>query len=178
MVIAIRSVTVNSSVGRSSHQSGPLDHRKLARLGIRVHHQRLMAASRRRCSPGAGTWLWNSIKVVEHHCPDDSGSFHHLCLRPPVCVSRGKSTILQGMLIFQMFLAGAGPWVATHALFQQDLVTTSPAGLCNTHGGLILAYHGGIALHVNYQGYFETTDLPGREAAGHRWRHPWQARSA
>ena len=46
----------------------------------------------------------------------------------------------------------------------------------NTHGGLIFAYLGGIALHVwTIKGYFETIDGSLEEAAALDGATPWQA---
>lgn len=46
----------------------------------------------------------------------------------------------------------------------------------NTHGGIIFAYLGGIALHVwTIKGYFETIDGSLEEAAALDGATPWQA---
>ncbi len=46
----------------------------------------------------------------------------------------------------------------------------------NTHGGVIFAYMGGIALHVwTIKGYFETIDGSLEEAAALDGATPWQA---
>jgi maltose/maltodextrin transport system permease protein len=76
----------------------------------------------------------------------------------------GKATLLKGMLIFQMFPAVLS-LVALYALFDRLGQYIPFVGL-NTHGGVIFAYMGGIALHVwTIKGYFETIDGSLEEAA-------------
>ncbi|VEC86015.1 maltose transporter permease [Raoultella ornithinolytica] len=78
----------------------------------------------------------------------------------------GKATLLKGMLIFQMFPAVLS-LVALYALFDRLGQYLPFVGL-NTHGGVIFAYMGGIALHVwTIKGYFETIDGSLEEAR--RW---------
>jgi maltose/maltodextrin transport system permease protein len=127
-----------------------------------------MAASRRPV-PGADL----AVELHQgggHHRPDDSGALHHLCLclRPPA-VPWQAAPSCNGMLIFQMFPAVLA-LVAIYALFNKIGDYIPWLGL-DTHGGLILAYMGGIAMHVwTIKGYFETILLPRGERQGHRWR--------
>ena len=87
---------------------------------------------------------------------------------------RGKSTLLKSMLIFQMFPAVLS-LVALYALFDRLGQYIPFIGL-NTHGGVIFAYMGGIALHVwTIKGYFETIDNSLEEAAALDGATPWQA---
>lgn len=87
---------------------------------------------------------------------------------------RGKATLLKGMLIFQMFPAVLS-LVALYALFDRLGEYIPFIGL-NTHGGVIFAYLGGIALHVwTIKGYFETIDSSLEEAAALDGATPWQA---
>ena len=87
---------------------------------------------------------------------------------------KGKKTILQGMLIFQMFPAVLS-LVALYALFDRLGQYIPFLGL-NTHSGVIFAYLGGIALHVwTIKGYFETIDGSLEEAAALDGATPWQA---
>jgi ABC-type maltose transport system permease subunit len=73
------------------------------------------------------------------------------------------------MLIFQMFPAVLS-LVALYALFDRLGQYVPFVGL-NTHGGVIFAYMGGIALHVwTIKGYFETIDGSLEEAAALRHR--------
>ncbi len=86
----------------------------------------------------------------------------------------GKATLLKGMLIFQMFPAVLS-LVALYALFDRLGQYVPFIGL-NTHGGVIFAYLGGIALHVwTIKGYFETIDGSLEEAAALDGATPWQA---
>ena len=69
----------------------------------------------------------------------------------------GKSSLLKGRLIFQMFPAVLS-LVALYARFDRIGQYVPFLGL-NTHGGVILAYMGGIALHGwPIKGYFETIE--------------------
>ncbi len=78
------------------------------------------------------------------------------------------------MLIFQMFPAVLS-LVALYALFDRLGEYIPFIGL-NTHGGVIFAYLGGIALHVwTIKGYFETIDSSLEEAAALDGATPWQA---
>ncbi|KGQ70314.1 maltose transporter permease [Chelonobacter oris] len=119
-------------------------------------------------------WLWNSIKVA-------GISAVGIVVLSTTCAYafarmkfKGKKTILQGMLIFQMFPAVLS-LVALYALFDRLGVYVPFLGL-NTHGGVIFAYLGGIALHVwTIKGYFETIDGSLEEAAALDGATPWQA---
>ncbi|MDY2946504.1 MAG: maltose ABC transporter permease MalG [Mannheimia varigena] len=119
-------------------------------------------------------WLWNSIKVAT------ITSIGIVTLSTTCAYAfarmkfKGKKTILQGMLIFQMFPAVLS-LVALYALFDR-LGQYAPFLGLNTHGGVIFAYLGGIALHVwTIKGYFETIDGSLEEAASLDGATPWQA---
>ncbi|KAE9527622.1 MULTISPECIES: maltose ABC transporter permease MalG [Testudinibacter] len=119
-------------------------------------------------------WLWNSVKIA-------SISAVGIVALSTTCAYafarmkfKGKKTILQGMLIFQMFPAVLS-LVALYALFDRLGIYVPFLGL-NTHGGVIFAYLGGIALHVwTIKGYFETIDGSLEEAAALDGATPWQA---
>lgn len=119
-------------------------------------------------------WLWNSIKVAF------ITAFLIICLSTTSAYAfarmkfKGKTVILNGMLIFQMFPAVLA-LVAIYALFDKIGEYIPWLGL-NTHGGLILSYMGGIALHIwTIKGYFETIDASLEEAAAIDGATPWQA---
>ncbi|QLB40350.1 MULTISPECIES: maltose ABC transporter permease MalG [Mannheimia] len=119
-------------------------------------------------------WLWNSIKIAT------ITSIGIVTLSTTCAYAfarmkfKGKKTILQGMLIFQMFPAVLS-LVALYALFDRLGQYVPFLGL-NTHGGVIFAYLGGIALHVwTIKGYFETIDGSLEEAASLDGATPWQA---
>ncbi len=119
-------------------------------------------------------WLWNSVKIAF------ITSFLIICLSTTSAYAfarmkfAGKNFILNGMLIFQMFPAVLA-LVAIYALFDKIGEYIPWLGL-NTHGGLILSYMGGIALHIwTIKGYFETIDSSLEEAAAIDGATPWQA---
>ncbi|WP_439294705.1 maltose ABC transporter permease MalG [Lonepinella sp. BR2882] len=119
-------------------------------------------------------WLWNSIKVAFI----TSVGIVTLSTTCAYAFARmkfkGKKTILQAMLIFQMFPAVLS-LVALYALFDRLGQYVPFLGL-NTHAGVIFAYLGGIALHVwTIKGYFETIDGSLEEAAALDGATPWQA---
>jgi maltose/maltodextrin transport system permease protein len=119
-------------------------------------------------------WLWNTVKVagitsVIIVSLSTTSAYAFARMR-----FKGKNTILKGMMIFQMFPAVLA-LVALYALFDRLGQYVPFMGL-NTHGGLIFAYLGGIALHVwTIKGYFETIDVSLEEAAALDGATPWQA---
>ncbi|MFC0178751.1 maltose ABC transporter permease MalG [Thorsellia kenyensis] len=119
-------------------------------------------------------WLWNSIKIAL------ITSLMIVTLSTTCAYAfarmkfRGKTSLLKGMLIFQMFPSVLA-LVALYSLFQRIGEYVPFLGL-NTHGGLIFAYLGGISLHVwTIKGYFETIDKSLEEAAALDGATPWQA---
>lgn len=119
-------------------------------------------------------WLWNTVKVagitsIIIVALSTTSAYAFARMR-----FKGKSTILKGMMIFQMFPAVLA-LVALYALFDRLGQYIPFLGL-NTHGGLIFSYLGGIALHVwTIKGYFETIDGSLEEAAALDGATPWQA---
>lgn len=119
-------------------------------------------------------WLWNSVKVAFITalliiCLSTTSAYAFARMK-----FAGKTVILNGMLIFQMFPAVLA-LVAIYALFDKIGEYIPWLGL-NTHGGLILSYIGGIALHIwTIKGYFETIDASLEEAAAIDGATPWQA---
>ena len=170
MVIAISFRNGNFSVGEIIPSNPTLDHWKLA-LGMSITN-----ADGSITPPPFPvlTWLWNSIKIA-------GITALMIVVLSTTCAYafarlrfRGKQTILQGMLIFQMFPAVLA-LVAIYALFNKIGDYIPWLGL-NTHGGLILAYMGGIALHVwTIKAYFDTIDSSLEEAAAIDGATPWQA---
>ena len=96
------------------------------------------------------TWLWNSIKVA------GISSIMIVVLSTTSAYAfarmkfKGKNTILKAMMIFQMFPPVLA-LVAIYTLFDKLGQYIPFLGL-NTHGGLIFAYLGGIALHGRLKG--------------------------
>ncbi|MDI5891025.1 maltose ABC transporter permease MalG [Halomonas rhizosphaerae] len=119
-------------------------------------------------------WLWNSIKVAV------ASSLMILALSTTSAYAfarmrfSGKAPILKGMLIFQMFPAVLS-LVALYALFDRLGQLVPWLGL-NTHGALILASLGAVALHIwTIKGYFESIDGSLEEAAMVDGASTWQA---
>ncbi|MEC6797092.1 MULTISPECIES: maltose ABC transporter permease MalG [Photobacterium] len=170
MIIAISFREGNFSGGELIPSNPTLDHWKLA-LGFTVEN-----------ADGSVTpppfpvllWLWNTIKVatitsVLIVAMSTTSAYAFARLR-----FKGKENILKGMMVFQMFPAVLA-LVALYALFDRLGQYIPFLGL-NTHGGLIFAYLGGIALHVwTIKGYFETIDRSLEEAAALDGATPWQA---
>lgn len=117
-------------------------------------------------------WLWNSVKIavitaIGIVTLSTTCAYAFARMR-----FRGKDTLLKSMLIFQMFPAVLS-LVALYALFDR-LGQYMPFIGLNTHGGVIFAYMGGIALHVwTIKGYFETIDNSLEEAAALDGATPW-----
>ena len=119
-------------------------------------------------------WLWNSIKVALLSATvtlllATTASYALARIR-----FRGRQQLLTGLMLMQMFPAVLA-LVAIYAIFDR-IGTAFPAIGLNTHGSLVLAYSGGIAMHVwTLKGYYDT--LPGEieEAARVDGAKPWQA---
>lgn len=119
-------------------------------------------------------WLWNSIKVAA------LSAFIILALSTSSAYAfarlrfRFKNGVLNSILLLQMFPAVLA-LVAIYSIFQflGDLV---PWLGIDSHGALILAYVGGISLHVwTIKGYFDTIPAEIEEAAMVDGASPWQA---
>jgi maltose/maltodextrin transport system permease protein len=119
-------------------------------------------------------WLWNSVKVAT------ASGLVVLLLSTTASYAlarlkfRGRRQMLTGLMLMQMFPAVLA-LVAIYAIFDK-LGAAFPAIGLNTHASLVLAYSGGIAMHVwTLKGYYDT--LPGEieEAARVDGATPWQA---
>ncbi len=170
MVLAISLRAGNFATGSLIPEHISLDHWRLA-LGFSVQH------------PDGSTtpppfpvlwWLWNSVKVAAITAVgivtlSTTCAYAFARMR-----FRGKNSLLNGMLIFQMFPAVLS-LVALYALFDRLGQYLPFIGL-NTHSGVIFAYMGGITLHVwTIKGYFETIEGSLEEAAAIDGATPWQA---
>ncbi len=119
-------------------------------------------------------WLWNSVKVALLSATvtlllSTTASFALARIR-----FAGRRQLLTGLMLMQMFPAVLA-LVAIYAIFDR-IGSAFPAIGLNTHGALVLAYSGGIAMHVwTLKGYYDT--LPGEieEAARVDGAKPWQA---
>jgi maltose/maltodextrin transport system permease protein len=119
-------------------------------------------------------WLWNSIKIAA------ISSFIIVTISTTAAYAfarlkfRYKSTILTSMMLLQMFPAVLA-LVAIYAIFE-TIGTYIPWLGIETHGGVIVAYIGGIAMHIwTIQGYFETIPSEIEENAKVDGATPWQA---
>ncbi|MBY4677228.1 maltose ABC transporter permease MalG [Marinobacterium arenosum] len=119
-------------------------------------------------------WLWNSVKIAVI----SSVLILLLSTTSAYAFARlrfgGKPTLLKSMLIFQMFPPVLS-LVAIYALFDQLGQYVSWLGI-NSHGAVIVASLGGMALHIwTIKGYFETIDRSLEEAAIVDGATTWQA---
>ncbi|WP_120513012.1 maltose ABC transporter permease MalG [Photobacterium salinisoli] len=170
MVVAISFREGNYASGELIPSDPSLEHWKLA-LGIAVEH----ADGSKTLPPfPVLTWLWNSVKVagltaIGIVALSTTCAYAFARMR-----FAGKSHILRAMLILQMFPPVLA-LVALYALFDRLGAYVPFLGM-NTHGGVVFAYMGGIALHVwTIKGYFESIDNSLEEAAALDGASPWQA---
>jgi len=119
-------------------------------------------------------WLWNSIKIAS------VSAFFIVAISTTAAYAfarlrfRFKSQILTSMLLLQMFPAVLA-LVAIFAIF--DTIGTFVPWLgVETHAGVILAYLGGVALHIwTIRGYYETIPVEIEECAKVDGATHWQA---
>jgi len=118
-------------------------------------------------------WLWNSIKVG---CIASAGV---LLLSTTAAYAfsrmrfRGRSSILDSLLIIQMFPA-ALTVIALFAIFDA-LGGVTPLLGRNSHWALILTYLSAITLHIwTVKGYFDSVDPALDKAAQIDGATPWQ----
>jgi maltose/maltodextrin transport system permease protein len=119
-------------------------------------------------------WLFNSIKVALMAATlivgfSTTAAYAFARLR-----FRFKAPILNSMLLLQMFPAVLG-LVAIYAIFDTIGSYVPWLGI-ESHGGLVLAYCGGVAMHVwTIRGYFETIPVEIEECAKVDGATHWQA---
>ncbi len=119
-------------------------------------------------------WLWNSVKVAA------ISAFLIVAISTTAAYAfarlrfRFKQGLLNAMLVLQMFPVAVA-LVAVYALFE-GLGDHVPWLGLETHGGLVLAYLGGVAMHVwTIKGYFDTLPVEIEESARVDGATPWQA---
>ena len=119
-------------------------------------------------------WLWNSVKVAT------LSALIGLLLSTTAAYAFarmkfvGKRQALLGLMLMQMFPAVLA-LVAIYAIFDR-IGNAFPALGIDTHWALLLAYSGGIALHVwTIKGYYDTIPYEIEEAAKVDGATPWQA---
>jgi len=119
-------------------------------------------------------WLFNSIKVALIAATliiafSTTAAYAFARLR-----FRFKAPILNSMLLLQMFPAVLG-LVAIYAIFDTIGSVVPWLGI-EAHGGLVLAYCGGVAMHVwTIRGYFATIPVEIEECAKVDGATHWQA---
>ena len=118
-------------------------------------------------------WLWNSIKIASISALlivaiSTTAAYAFARLK-----FRFKSTLLDSMLLLQMFPAVLA-LVAIFAIFEAIGKFVPWLGI-ETHGGLVLAYLGGVAMHIwTIRGYFETIPVEIEECAKVDGATHWQ----
>ena len=119
-------------------------------------------------------WLWNSIKIAS------ISAFLIVVISTTAAYAfarlkfRFKTGILNSMLLLQMFPLVLA-LVAIYSIFETIGAYVPWLGI-ETHGGLILAYMGGVATHIwTIRGYFETIPVEIEECAKVDGATHWQA---
>jgi len=119
-------------------------------------------------------WLWNSIKIASVSAlliVAISTTAAYAFARMKFA---HKNTILNSMLLLQMFPVAVA-LVAIFAIFE-GLGSYIPWLGIETHAGLIIAYLGGVAMHIwTIKGYFETIPTEIEECAKVDGATHWQA---
>jgi maltose/maltodextrin transport system permease protein len=119
-------------------------------------------------------WLWNSIKIATISSVlivaiSTTAAYAFARLR-----FARKQLILNSMLLLQMFPVAVA-LVAIYAIFE-GIGTHVPWLGIETHAGLIVAYLGGVAMHIwTIKGYFETIPAEIEENAKVDGATHWQA---
>jgi maltose/maltodextrin transport system permease protein len=119
-------------------------------------------------------WLGNSVKIALASAAvtlllSTTAAYALARLR-----FRGRGVLLNGLLLMQMFPAVLS-LVALYAIFDR-LGSAMPAIGLNTHAAVVLAYAGGIAMHVwTLKGYYDTLPAEIEEAARVDGASAWQS---
>ncbi len=119
-------------------------------------------------------WLWNSIKIATISASlivaiSTTAAYAFARLK-----FARKALILNSMMLLQMFPVAVA-LVAIYAIFD-GIGTRLPWLGIETHAGLIVAYLGGVAMHVwTIKGYFETIPAEIEECAKVDGATHWQA---
>ncbi len=119
-------------------------------------------------------WLWNSIKIAT------ISSLLIVAISTTAAYAFArlkfarKQVILNSMLLLQMFPVAVA-LVAIYAIFE-GIGTQIPWLGIETHAGLVVAYLGGVAMHIwTIKGYFETIPVEIEENAKVDGATHWQA---
>ena len=119
-------------------------------------------------------WLWNSVKVATI----SASVALFLSTTAAYAFARmkfaGKKAALLGLMLMQMFPTVLA-LIAIHAIFSR-IGHVFPLFGVDSHWALVLAYSGGIALHIwTIKGFYETIPIEIEEAATVDGATPWQA---
>lgn len=119
-------------------------------------------------------WLWNSVKVATV----SATVALFLSTTAAYAFARmkfaGKKAALLGLMLMQMFPTVLA-LIAIHAIFSR-IGHVFPTFGVDSHWALVLAYSGGIALHIwTIKGFYETIPAEIEEAATVDGATPWQA---
>lgn len=170
MILSISLRPGNFATGSLIPEHISLEHWKLA-LGISYQD-----ADGRLVTPPFPVllWLWNSVKIAT------ITALVTLLLSTTAAYAfarmsfSGKGPALSALLLVQMFPAVLA-LVAIFAIFDR-IGNVFPLFGIDSHASLILAYAGGIALHVwTIKGYYDTIPVEIEEAAKVDGATPWQA---
>jgi len=119
-------------------------------------------------------WLWNSVKIAT------ISALLGLLLSTTAAYAfarmkfAGKKHALTGLMLMQMFPSVLA-LVAIYAIFDR-IGNAFPFFGIDSHWAVLLAYSGGIALHVwTIKGYYDTIPAEIEEAAKVDGATPWQA---
>jgi len=119
-------------------------------------------------------WLWNSIKIAT------ISAFLIVAISTTAAYAFArmkfahKGTILNSMMLLQMFPVAVA-LVAIYAIFEGIGQSLPWLGI-ETHAGLIVAYLGGVAMHIwTIKGYYETIPAEIEENAKVDGATHWQA---
>ena len=119
-------------------------------------------------------WLWNSVKVATISAAlivAISTTAAYAFARLPFA---RKPLILNAMLVLQVFPVAVA-LVAVYAIFE-GIGSRVPWLGIETHAGLVVAYLGGVAMHIwTIKGYFETIPAEIEENAKVDGATHWQA---
>ncbi len=119
-------------------------------------------------------WLWNSVKVATLSAAvalllSTSAAYAFARMK-----FAGKKAALVGLMLMQMFPTILA-LIAIHSIFSR-LGHTFPLVGIDSPWALVLAYSGGISLHIwTIKGYYETIPAEIEEAATVDGATPWQA---
>ena len=119
-------------------------------------------------------WLWNSVKIATISAVLIVAISTTAAYAFARMQFARKQAVLNSMLLLQMFPVAVA-LVAIYAIFE-GIGSRVPALGIETHAGLIVAYLGGVAMHIwTIKGYFESIPVEIEENAKVDGASHWQA---